>query len=471
MDLAHKKIVVGGLGSSGVATAQFIRNRGAAVTATDMAGESEMSPEALQLSEFGVRLELGEHKLKTFETADLVVTSPGVPHESAPLAYARSQGVTVWGEMELASRFIQEPIVAITGTNGKTTTTTLVGEMLTHSGLKVFVGGNIGTPLIGYIDNQEKAQIVVVEVSSFQLDTIDRFRACVAVLLNIAEDHLDRYVDFDAYASSKFRIFENQRPNDIAIINGTDALINMMAERIVARRLSFLREVSTQSKNPLARAIITEDAIVFNIQGRDHELFGDHPNFGATGEAVIPFSAIKLFGRHNQENTAAAALATLAAGGNMQGIMAALAHFSGLPHRLEFITKIDGIQFYNDSKATNVDAVMRALESFSEPVVLLLGGRNKGGNFAILADSIQHRVKSLVLFGEAREEIKSALRGIVASVLAKSMPDAVSKARELAKAGEVVLFSPGCASFDMYENYARRGEDFRRCVEKLKKAA
>ena len=471
MDLAHKKIVVVGLGSSGVATAQFIRSRGATVTATDMAGESEMSPEALQLREFGVRLELGEHKLETFETADLVVTSPGVPHESAPLEYARSQGVTVWGEMELASRYIQEPIVAITGTNGKTTTTTLVGEMLRHSGLKVFVGGNIGKPLIRYIDSQEKAQIVVVEVSSFQLDTIDRFRARVAVLLNIAEDHLDRYVDFGAYAWSKFRIFENQRPDDIAIINGNDSQINKLADRIISRRLSFLRGVITQSKNPLAQAIITEDTIVFDLQGSDHELFADHPQFGAVEEAVIPLSAISLFGRHNQENTAAAALATLAAGGNMQGIMDALAHFSGLPHRLEFITKVEGILYYNDSKATNVDAVIRALESFTEPVVLLLGGRNKGGNFATLGDSIQPNVKSLVLFGEAREEIESVFKGVVASVMAQSMSDAVSKARKIAESGDVVLFSPGCASFDMYENYARRGEDFRRCVENLKKAA
>ena len=471
MDLENKKIVVVGLGSSGVATAQFIRSRGATVTATDMASESEMSPEALQLRELGVRLELGEHKLKTFETSDLVVTSPGVPHESEPLAYARSLGVTVWGEMELASRFIQEPIVAITGTNGKTTTTTLIGEMLSHSGLKVFVGGNIGKPLIRYVDSQEKAQIVVAEVSSFQLDTIDRFHANVAVLLNIAEDHLDRYVDFDAYVLSKFRIFENQRPDDIAIINGNDLRINKLADRILARRLSFHREESPQSKNLSVHAIITKDSLAIDLKGFAHELFADHPNAGAIDETLIPFSAINLFGRHNQENTAAAVLATLAAGGNMRGIMAALAHFSGLPHRLEFITKVEGVLFYNDSKATNVDAVIRALESFSEPIVLLLGGRNKGGNFAMLADSIQHNVKSLVSFGEARDEIESAFKGIVTSVPAQSMTDVVTKAREIAEPGDVVLFSPGCASFDMYENYARRGEDFRRCVEKLKKAA
>jgi UDP-N-acetylmuramoylalanine--D-glutamate ligase len=471
MDLAHKNIVVVGLGSSGVATAQFLRSRDAVVTATDMADESEMSREALQLRESGVRLELGEHKLKTFEAADLVVTSPGVPNDATPLVYARSRNVTVWGEMELASHFIEEPIVAITGTNGKTTTTTLVGEMLKHSGLKVFVGGNIGQPLIRYIDSQEKAQIVVVEVSSFQLDTIDRFRANVAVLLNIAEDHLDRYVDFEAYSLSKFRIFENQTPDDIAIINGDDPRIHALANSITSRRLSFLRNVSAQSKNSFARAVITEDAIIIDSPHGDHDSFVNHPDSGADEKTVIPFSNIKLFGRHNQENTAAATLATLAAGGNLPGIMAALTHFPGLPHRLEFITKFEGVRFYNDSKATNIDAVIRALDSFREPVVLLLGGRNKGGNFAFLADSIKHKVKSLVIFGEARNEIDAALKGIVTSVFAQSMSEVVIKAWDIAEAGDVVLFSPGCASFDMYENYARRGDDFRQCVKKLKKAA
>jgi len=471
MDLAGKNIVVVGLGKSGVATALFLKNRGAVVTATDMAGETDVSREALSLREMGVLLELGEHRLKSFETADLVVTSPGVPHTAGPLAHARSHNVTVWGEMELATRFIEEPIVAITGTNGKTTTTTLVGDMLARSGLNVFVGGNIGQPLISYVDRGEKAQIVVVEMSSFQLDTIARFRANVAVLLNIAEDHLDRYPDIDAYALSKFRIFENQGADDIAIINGNDTWIKALADGIAARKLPFFRDTGDRRKKLFEGAVITQDAIVVNYRGIGDEPPADHSESPAGREAVIPLSAIKLFGRHNQENAAAATLATLAAGGNIHGIMAALDRFSGLPHRLEFIANVGGVRFYNDSKATNIDAVIRALESFSEPVVLLLGGRNKGGDFTVLADSVRHRVKHLIIFGEARNEIFSALSGIVTAAFAQSMSDVVDSARKISETGDVVLLSPGCASFDMYENYARRGDDFRRCVQKLKEAA
>ncbi len=471
MELASKKIVVVGLGASGVATAQFLRNRGAVVTATDMAGEADMSPAALSLREKGVHLELGGHNFESLATADLVVTSPGVPHTAAPLSYARAHNITVLGEMELAARFVKDPIVAITGTNGKTTTTTLVGDMLTRSGLKVFVGGNIGTPLISYVDRGEKAQIVVVEVSSFQLDTIDRFRANVAVLLNIAEDHLDRYPDIDAYARSKARIFENQGPDDVAVINGSDRRIAALTENIAARTLSFARNGAGRQKSAGEDAVITEEAIILHPRRVKDVQSDEISRFPAVDEAVIPFAAIKLFGRHNQENTAAAALATLAAGGNIPGIMAALAHFVGLPHRLEFVATVGGVRFYNDSKATNVDAVVRALESFSEPVVLLLGGRNKGGDFTLLADSMRGRVKYLILFGEARNEINAALRGVVSAFFAQSMADVVTKAGEIAAAGDVVLLSPGCASFDMYDNYARRGDDFRWCVERLRDAA
>ncbi len=471
MDLANKKIVVVGLGSSGVATARFLRNRGAVVTATDMAGETELGPAALLLRERNVRLELGGHRLKTFETADLIVTSPGVPHTAAPLLHAKAHNITVLGEMELAARFVKDPIVAITGTNGKTTTTTLIGDMLTRSGFQVFVGGNIGTPLISYVDRNEKAQIVVVEVSSFQLDTIDRFRANVAVLLNIAEDHLDRYPNMDAYAQSKARIFNNQGPDDVAVINGDDTRIEALTASLAARRFSFTRNVTGQRKSVVEGAVITEHAIVFDPRIVKSMPQADVSKIPAGEQAVIPFSAIKLFGRHNQENTAAAALAVIAAGGNMPGIKAALKDFAGLQHRLEFVATIGGVRYYNDSKATNVDAVIRALESFSEPVVLLLGGRNKDGDFTILADSVRRRVKNLILFGEAREEIDTALKGVISAVFAPSMAEMVERAAEISTTGDVVLLSPGCASFDMYENYARRGDDFRLCVEKLRKAA
>ena len=472
MDLVNRKIVVVGLGSSGVATARFLINRGARVCATDMAVEADLSPAAMSLRETGVHLELGGHKLETIENADLVVTSPGVPQAAGLLSHARAHGISVVGEMELAARFVREPIVAITGTNGKTTTTTLIGDMLRRSGVSAFVGGNIGTPLISYVDEEVRAQIVVVEVSSFQLDTIDRFHANVAVLLNITEDHLDRYPDMDAYARSKARIFENQRAEDVAIVNGSDKRIEALTKGIASRKLYFSRHSAARREAADEGAVITDKAVLIApraLKGALSTTVSAPPV--ADNEPAIPFSAIKLFGRHNHENAAAAALATLAAGGSMSGIKAALADFSGLPHRLELVSAVGGVLFFNDSKATNVDAVVRALESFGEPIVLLLGGRNKGGDFTPLVDGVRRRVKHLVLFGEAREVIDAALGGIVPVASARSMADAVAKASEISSPGDVVLLSPGCASFDAYENYARRGDDFRRCVERLKEAA
>lgn len=472
MDLTNRKIVVVGLGSSGVATARFLIHRGAKVTATDMAAEADMSPAAMSLRERGVHLELGGHKHETIENADLVVTSPGVPQTAGPLSHARAHGIPVVGELELAARFVHEPIVAITGTNGKTTTTTLIGDMLRRSGINVFVGGNIGTPLISYIDGKERAQIVVVEVSSFQLDTIDRFHAKVAVLLNIAEDHLDRYSNMDAYAQSKARIFENQRADDVAIVNGSDKRIETLTKGIASRKLSFTRQSTGRREAAVEGAVITDKAVLIDPQALRRALsttVSESPV--ADDDAAIPFTAIKLMGRHNHENAAAAALAALSAGGRMPGIRAALANFAGLPHRLELVAAFGGVRFFDDSKATNVDAVVRALESFNEPIVLLLGGRNKGGDFTFLADGVRRRVKHLILFGEARKVINDALGGIVSVAYARSMMDAVAKASEISSPGDVVLLSPGCASFDMYENYARRGDDFRRCVERLKEAA
>ncbi len=463
MQLTGKKIVVVGLGVTGVATAAFLKKRGAVVTATDSARENELGPAVTALREKGITLELGNNYPESFENADMVVISPGVPHGAAPLVRSRERGIPVLGEVELAARFIAEPIVAITGTNGKTTTTTLVGDMLKGSGIDVFVGGNIGTPLISYVDRGEKAAVVVAEISSFQLDTIDRFRPKVAVLLNIAEDHLDRYPDLDAYARSKGRIFENQGPADFAVLNGADCRVAALAEKVVSRKLFFGRTGAED-------AAVTDEAIVFRARSWPCErIFGAVGTEDGAAEA-LPCSAIKLFGRHNIDNAAAAALATLAAGGRMASIKDTLQRFGGLPHRLEFVAAVAGVRYYDDSKATNVAAVLRALESFGAPIVLLLGGRNKRGDFRLLKESVRRRVKRVILFGEAGDEIAAALGGAVATSRAGSMAELVATAGRIASAGDVVLLSPGCASFDMYANYARRGEDFRRNVERLAKA-
>jgi len=470
MQLAGKKILVVGLGATGIATATFLVKRGAVVTATDSAPEAELRPEALALREKGVRLELGGNRPQPFETADLVVISPGVPQDAAPLDRSRKLGIPVLGEVELASRFIGQPIVAITGTNGKTTTTTLVGEMLRRSGMEVFVGGNIGTPLISYVNSDQKAGVIVVEISSFQLDTIERFRPKVAVLLNIAEDHLDRYPDLDAYTRSKNRIFENQGPADFAILNGADIRVAELSKNVVSQKLFFGRAGLVTQQAGAEGALVTDEAIVFHTRlWQPEEQSGIAKNNDGT-EAVVSCSAIKLFGRHNIENAAAAALAALAAGGRLSAVKNTLQQFGGLPHRLEFVAAIAGVRYYNDSKATNIDAVLRAIECFSVPIVLLLGGRNKRGDFRLLKENLRRRVKQVILFGEAGDEIAAALDGTVTTSRAGSMAQVVATASRIASAGDVVLLSPGCASFDMYENYARRGEDFRRNVEKLEGA-
>ncbi|MGD9185297.1 MAG: UDP-N-acetylmuramoyl-L-alanine--D-glutamate ligase, partial [Desulfobacterales bacterium] len=266
MQLAGKKILVMGLGATGVATAIFLVKRGAVVTATDSAPEAELRPEALALREKGVRLELGGNRPQSFENTDLVVISPGVPHGAAPLDRSRELGIPVLGEVELAARFIEQPIVAITGTNGKTTTTTLVGEMLRRSGIDVFVGGNIGMPLISFVDSGQKAGVVVAEISSFQLDTIDRFRPKVAVLLNIAEDHLDRYPDVDAYVRSKGRIFENQGSADFAVLNGADSRVAELSKNVFSRKLFFARAGFTGQQPEAEGAVVTDEAIVFHTR-------------------------------------------------------------------------------------------------------------------------------------------------------------------------------------------------------------
>ncbi|MFO7709674.1 MAG: UDP-N-acetylmuramoyl-L-alanine--D-glutamate ligase [Desulfobacterales bacterium] len=451
MQIADTRILVVGLARTGLAAARFLRRRGAVVRATDRAAAEALGPAAAELEALGVVLELGGHRTESFVSADLIVVSPGVPLNIAPLEAARRRGVPVIAEVELAGRFIREPIVAVTGTNGKTTVTELIGRMLLASGRRVFVGGNIGRPLIGYADGGAPAEIVVAEISSFQLDAIERFRPAVGVLLNITDDHLDRYPDFSAYAESKMRLFKNQTTADLAVLNGGDPLIRSRAAAVPARRLFYNHpdpaEGSAQAEGPTLR---------LRCPGRE--------------PVALDLAPYRLPGPHNIENASAAALAALAAGATPAGIQTALNAFTGLPHRLEPVGVVDGVSFVNDSKATNVDAVGRALESFPAPVILIMGGLDKGGNFGLLAELVRRRVKALVLIGKAASAIRAALGDRVPTVPAAGMGAAVRAAAELAAAGDVVLLAPGCASFDMYANYEARGEDFRREVLALPSA-
>ena len=467
MQLKDKKIVVVGLGRTGLATARFLHQKGARVLAADTADEARLDKSAGTLREMGVALELGPHRSASFQQADLIVVSPGVPHTIEPIEKARSRGIPLMSEVELASRFIKEPIVAVTGTNGKTTTTELLGQMLKNSGISVFVGGNIGNPLIEYAGSGQKSQVVVAEISSFQLDTTDTFRPRVSVLLNITADHLDRYPDFDAYANSKIRVFKNQQPEDIAVLNGSDPLIRNKTKGIKSRRLFF-----PTLEDDEQGAVLNGKRIILNLTKFEKSIPEiRNPQSAIRNQGYLDITEFRLLGRHNFENACAASLAALASGATLDGIQQTLDHFKGLPHRLERVATINGAHYYNDSKATNVDGVLRALDSFSKPVVLLMGGRDKGSNFSVLEKHIKAHVKTLIVMGEAAGAIQSAVGQLRPTKVAASMHAAVTAAFQDTDPEDVVLFSPGCASFDWYNNYAERGDDFRRTVEELEKKA
>lgn len=455
MELKGRNIVVVGLARSGMAVSRFLNARGARVTITDQAPESSLVPYPAEARELNIDLELGGHGTQSFQNADLIVISPGVPHMLPMLMDACERGIEVIGELELAARFIRAPIVAVSGTNGKTTTTELLGQMLTASGKKIFVGGNIGNPLIDIAGKDDGMDAVVAEVSSFQLDTIKSFRPRIAVLLNITPDHLDRYPDLEAYGRSKGRLFENQGSEDFAVCHGNDPLVQNYCRTARSRMLYFYSRPSSD-RSAGEGAIITPRQIVVSIPGL------------IQGRINLQHTA--LIGPHNRENIAAAALAALAAGGTLQGVQTALDGFKVPAHRIEIVRTVKDILFVNDSKATNVDAVIRALECFDEPVVLIMGGRNKGYDFTALWDHVKKHVRKLVVIGEAADAIVAAIGRAPdqGAEKAADLEKAVQKAYEAARAGDVVLLSPACASFDMFTSYAERGEKFRQLVKGLR---
>jgi len=449
MELNNKHILVVGLGKSGISVVKFLVSRGCTVTAADNRSEDALGNVLPEIKSLGINIELGPHKEKTFENCDLIVVSPGVPHTIAPLDRARAKNIPVIGEIELAYHFINIPIISVTGTNGKSTTTLLIGEMLHQSGFNALTGGNLGTPLIDLVAEQETADFIVAEISSFQLDTIDKFKPLVSIILNITDDHLERYPDFDAYAWSKARIFENQQASDICVLNENDATILSISENLIARRFAF----NCQQFNEY-RSWISAQTICFHTPD--------------DGDQHVDCTDIPLKGRHNLENASAAGLAVLAVGGTFSGIKAALKSFKGLAHRVEYVDTVNKVQFYDDSKATNVDAVARALESFSSPVVLIMGGRDKGGGYESLKKQFARCVKQLIVLGEAAEKIKPVFADMVPTAMADDMARAVKMAASFAEPGDTVLLSPACSSFDMYDSYAQRGSDFAKSVGRLK---
>jgi UDP-N-acetylmuramoylalanine--D-glutamate ligase len=445
IELGGKNVLVVGLGRSGIAAAQLCAARGARVTATDSRPAGALESALARLPR-GVFRELGGHRAESFLRADLIVLSPGVP-EIPELASARAAGVAITGEMELASRFISATLVAITGTNGKSTTTTLVGDMLRTTGRPTFVGGNLGDPLAEAVGTPAAAAggFCVVEASSFQLETTDTFHPRVAALLNVTADHLDRYPSLAAYADTKARIFAAQSADDQAVVNLDDPLVVAATSHTHSRRIGF------SVARPLDEgAWIDRDALLIRLPDAEIERY----------PARLP----SLVGRHNQANALAALLLARLAGASAEGAHRALTAFRPLAHRMELVAVRQGIAYYDDSKGTNVGAVVAALEGFPRRVVLIAGGRDKGGDYAPLAATLAQVGRAAVLIGEAADKMQAAFAAVLPVERAATLDDAVDAARRLAQPGDAVVLSPACSSFDMFRDYAHRAEVFRAAV-------
>jgi UDP-N-acetylmuramoylalanine--D-glutamate ligase len=452
MELSNKRVLVVGLGKSGVASALFLKAHGARVTVSDTKSGDELRNEIPVLLDHGITVETGGHGERTFRGQDLIVVSPGVPVDAPLLAHARSVGEAVIGEIELAAQFLPGSIVAITGSNGKTTTTTLTGEILTAGGLLTLVGGNIGTPAISLAERAKPQSVAVLEVSSFQLETIQTFRPKVAVVLNVTPDHLDRHRTFEAYVDAKARIFENQRGDDFAVLNEDDPTCVAMAARTRAQVFWFSRQ-----KEVKQGAWVRDGNILF----RD----GTGLQKKAQREIML-VSEIPLKGAHNLENVLAAVCAGALMGCAPEKIRQAVRDFKAVEHRLEFVATIRGVDYYNDSKATNVDATIKALESFPANIHLILGGKDKGSDYSVLNELLRQRVKRVYTIGAAAAKIESQIKNIEV-VHAETLENALRKANAVAEAGDVVLLAPACASFDQFKNYEQRGQVFKEIVRGL----
>jgi UDP-N-acetylmuramoylalanine--D-glutamate ligase len=436
------RILIVGLGATGIAVAKFLHGIGKQIALADEKPESELASRLAELGGIPFTGHFGPHRKEDLLAYPVIILSPGVDTEMPLLREARSKGIRIIGEIELASCFIKEPIIAITGTNGKTTTTTLIGEIFKKAFGDVFVGGNIGTPLIRYVTEDRKTPFIVLEMSSFQLETIETFRPNTAILLNITEDHLDRYRNFNEYKEAKYRIFENQTEGDYALINTN--ILPVMKGKPKVLPFSTRQEVSEGA---------------FARSGNLYVRFGGQ-------EFIYKRELSPLIGIHNTENILTALLTAHIYGIEQAITEDVLKTFRGLPHRVEHIRTINGITFYNDSKATNVDAAKRALESIDGNIVLIAGGKDKGGSYHAITE-VADKIRALVIIGEAQEKIVHELGGLIKTYTEKSMEDAVLKAREVAQAGDMVLLSPMCSSFDMFKDYKDRGNTFRRIVESL----
>jgi UDP-N-acetylmuramoylalanine--D-glutamate ligase len=476
-DLKNKRVLVVGLGKSGLAAARFLKSKGARVTVSD-ARPATLIAELPALLDEGYMVEAGSHGLLTFRRQDLIVVSPGVPANVPELAQVRALGMRIIGELELGAQFLQGEVVAITGSNGKTTTTTLLGEILKAAGLPTLVGGNIGLPVVEMVAesvelcrrNDDTAGLStssaksadsgrddksvmwsVLEVSSFQLETIESFEPKIAVVLNITPDHLDRHGSFENYAAAKARITEFQSADDFLVLNAED----VNAQRVAAKTQAQIYWFSAKRR-------IKQGAFVYG-----ESIFFVAKENGAA-EAVMPVAEIPLAGAHNVENVCAAVCAARLVGVSADVIRAAVQAFKAVEHRLEFVREVDGVRYYNDSKATNVDATVKAVEAFTGNIQLILGGKDKDSNYSTMGPLLKERVKTVITIGSAAEKIERELAGFVKIEAAGTLTNAVAWAHEHATSGDTVLLAPACASFDQFENYGQRGRVFKELVQGLK---
>jgi UDP-N-acetylmuramoylalanine--D-glutamate ligase len=415
------------------------------VYVTDAGTGAPVLSAASELQNMGISSETGRHSMDRFLSADEIVVSPGVPLDISPLEAARRKGIPILSELELAFRYLKGEIVAVTGSNGKTTTTTLVGELLKPSGRPVQVGGNIGTAMTGLIETSTPQTINVVEVSSFQLDGIHRFRPRVAVLLNITPDHLDRYSGFAAYRASKFRVFANQDAGDVAVLNRDDPQVYPPPSPLRGRTKTFSQKVRV-----------------------DDGAFREGGDLYLDGKPVMPVSDVRLRGAHNIDNVLASMVTAVSYGVSPDAISGVVREFQGVEHRIEYVATVKGVQFFNDSKATNVDSAVKAVESFEGGIILILGGKDKGASYQPLIDAMRGRVQHVVLIGASADIISAALAGRFPETRASSIEEAVRVGLAIGQRGAVVLLSPACASFDMFDNYEHRGRAFKQAVIQCK---
>lgn len=447
MELVGRHFIVVGMARSGLAAARFLHSRGAKVTVNDARSEAELV-EAEPLRASGLSVVGGGHPRELFASADCIVVSPGVPLATPAFDWARQAGVEIIGEVELAARFLRGRIVGITGTNGKTTTTSLIGEILGQGGLPVLVGGNIGEPLVSFVDRSRDDDWIVAELSSFQLEAVEQLHVRVAVLLNITPDHLDRYDSMESYAAAKANILRRQEPVDVAILNADDTRIAAM-KALTPARIVFFSTTRALDEGISLRG----DRIVARQDGVEQELIG--------------CPDIPLRGTHNLENVMAALAAGLACGVDPDSMRRTISSFKAVEHRLEFTAEIAGVSFYNDSKATNVDAAIKSLEAFTGGITLILGGKDKGSDYRPLRDLMSAKAKAALLIGAAGPAIGAALEGATPLVDSGTIAEAVSHASRHAQPGDTVLLAPACASFDQFDNYEHRGRVFKEIVRSL----